>query len=180
RRRDQRAGPVAHGGQRRAVPAAAHRRHLDRGRAARERRCRVVEALDAVVLLVADVHTAATVDGDAVGVVELPGPAALGAVAAVAPPHADEAAVEAELADAVVVDLGDVDAAGGLVDRGRVGQAELARRLAEAAEGANQLPVGRELLHAVVELLDHVDVAGRVGDHAAGLVELAGPAARGA
>ena len=39
-------------------------------------------------------------------------------------------------------------------------------------------PSERELLHAVVELLDHVDVAGRVGDHAAGLVELARPVPR--
>ena len=123
--------------------------------------------LQAAILAIGDVDRAGAIDGDAVRHVKLPGPAPG------SPQDREQSAVGREAMDAgVAVAVGDVHLAAGasarfvgklngpaglpnraIVDRAGAGVGRLAAR----AQRQQQLAVGRELVHRVVEVVDAID-----------------------
>ena len=85
----------------------------------------------------------------------------------------EEGAVGAELLDAVVAPVGDVDIAQ-LIDGDAPRHVELALATAVAAPLAQEAALAGELLHAVVERIDDVEIALGVKVHAGRAVELPG------
>src|ERR1019366_9345319 len=136
---------------------------------------------DAMVVLVGDVQVAGGIHGDACGIVQLgAGGRAVVAAEACRPTtgHGRDHAVR-NLADAMVVLVGDVQVAGGIhgdargiVQLGAGGRAVVAAEACRPTSGHGRDHAVRNLADAMVVLVGDVQVAGGINGDARGIVQL--------